>query len=632
MLIKKLIKKNSVNIKQSSESSFYKKNVSRTQDSHAGVSGAAFFKDLFKASLVFLFFCFFLSSCKTIKKPDNFGSNNNLTPSIERRKGEKKLSSKDRIDFEYLFFNANKEKILGNYDLAEADLLQALRIYPNSAATMYELATIYTFKNNKKQSLNFSKKAALMDANNNWYQLLYISCLKENKQLPEIANVYKRLLKKQPQRIDYYYELANTYLSIANTGMALKTYEKIEDIAGVSEDASLQKFKIYKALKKNERAQQELEKLIKAFPEESKYYGILGELYQDTGQLDKALVAYNNLLEIDPENALVHLSLADLYRIKKQSEKSFEEIKIAFRCKDLDIDIKVKILLSYYSITEKYVELKNDAEELCKIITSVHADEAKAFSIYGDFLYRDKKLELAKAQFKKAISLDKEKFAIWNQLLVIESELMDFIAMQNESKEAIELFPNQALAYFYNGASHIQLKNYKEAILIFNTGIEFVYDETILIQFYASIGDAQNSLKNYNASDSAYNKVLEIDPNNVYVLNNYAYYLSLRNTNLEKAEIMSKKSNEIQPNNNSYEDTYGWVLYQMKKFDDAKVWIGKALANGGKNNGILLEHYGDILYKLGETEEALKYWIDAKKTGDATNNIDVKIANKKLYE
>ena len=116
------------------------------------------------------------------------------------------------------------------------------------------------------------------------------------------------------------------------------------------------------------------------------------------------------------------------------------------------------------------------------------------------------------------------------------------------------------------------------------------------------------------------------------MLNNYSYYLSLRKLNLDKAEAMSKKCNELEPNNNSYQDTYGWILYQMKKYDDAKVWVGKAVDNGGRNNGTLLEHYGDILYQLGNKDEALKYWIDAKKAKGTSELIDKKIADKKLYE
>lgn len=523
--------------------------------------------------------------------------------------------------------------MLGNYDLAETLFSQALKIDPNSSAAMYELANIYSFQNNKNQALYFSKKAVAADPKNIWYQLLYAQCLKENKQPDEVAKVLEKLVKDNPDRIDMYYELASAYLFVNKLNDAVKTYNKIEERIGVSEEVSMQKLKIHKTQGNFEKSVEEAQKLIKAYPKDPKFYGILGELYQEKGQSEKALAAYNELLKVDPDNAYVHLSLADYYRGQKQNEKAFEEIKIAFRSKELDIDTKVKILLSYYSITETYVELKPDADELCRILVETHPDEAKAFSIYGDFLSRDKKLEEARIQYRKAIALDKEKYALWNQLLIIESELEDIEALEKESRETMELFPNQPIPYFYNGAANLQLKRYKEAIPPLLEGKEFVFDNPpLLAQFYASLGDAYNQLKKHSSSDSAYDKALEIDPNNIYVLNNYAYYLSLRNTNLEKAEAMSKKCNELQPNNNSYEDTYGWILYQMKRYEDAKIWIGKALDHGGRGNGTLLEHYGDILYRLGDKDEALKYWQDAKKASGASELIDKKINDKKLYE
>jgi tetratricopeptide (TPR) repeat protein len=580
----------------------------------------------------FLLLLLILASCKTHKTTTGNSSKNASSNSKSTVSGDK-LPDKQRIEFERLFFDASREKILGNYSQAEGLLIQALHVNPNSAAATYELATIYEYRNNKKQALIYSKKAAQMDPTNIWYQLLYVDCLKDSKQMGEAISVYQKLIKENPERVDFYYDLANLYIYTGKSSDAIKTYDKIERLIGVSEDASLQKFKIYKALNNYEKALAEIQKLINVFPKEAKYYGILGELYLDKGENEKALAAYNDLLKIDPQNAYVHLSMADYYRKQKQNEKAFDEIKIAFKSKDLDIDTKMKILLSYYSISESFTELRADADTLCKILVEVHPDDAKSYSIYGDFLNRDRKFEEARTQFRKAIAIDKEKYALWQQVLIIDSDLNDFPAMEKESKETMELFPNQSMPYFLNGVANIQLKNYKQAVASLSTGLEFVYDsDPLLPQFYANLGDAQNQLKNYSASDSAYNKALEIDPNNTYVLNNYAYYLSLRNTNLEKAEAMSKKSNEIEPNSNSYQDTYGWILYQMKKYDDAKVWIGKALDNGGQSNGTLLEHYGDVLFKLGEVDEALKYWMNAKKTGTTSDLIDKKIADKKLYE
>ena len=570
--------------------------------------------------VVALFFLSF-SSCKTAQKDT----------SLAARKGE--LTGKEKQNFDYLFFEANKEKILGNYELAETYFIQALKMDQNNAAALYEVANIYVLQKEKVKALVFSKKAASIDPDNIWYQLLYADCLKQNKLPAEVVGVYERIVKKNPDNIDYYYDLANAYLTINKPGDALKLFDKMESKFGITEEISMSKLNIYKNTNNFDKALEDVQKLIKSYPKEAKYYGMLGELYQSKGMNDKALQAYTDLIKLDPSNAFVHLSLADYYRSQKQNDKAYSEIKFAFKSKELDIDTKIKILLSYYEITDKYPELKPEADTLCKILVDVHPDEAKAFAMYGDFLIRDKKLEEARIQYRKAVAIDKEKYALWEQLMYIDSELNDFTSIEKESKEAIELFPNQPVPYLYNGDVNIRLKKNQEAIDVLTEGKEFVINnKTILSKFYSLIGDAQNNLNNHDASDLAFDKALEADPNNVNVLNNYAYYLSLRKVNLEKAEKMSKKSNELEPNNNSYQDTYGWILYQSNKYDDAKVWVGKAIDNGGKGNGTLLEHYGDILYKMGETEDALKYWMDAKKAGGASNLIDKKIADKKLYE
>jgi len=582
------------------------------------------FKYFYTSLQSFLFVCIvsvLLSACFTSSKKASSSSS------------ESKLTDKQKLEFEYTFFNASKEKILGNYDMAESLFSQALSIDPLSGAVMYELASIYAFQNKKSQALHFSKRAATIDPTNIWYQQLYAEVLKENKQYEDVVKVYEKLIKLYPDRIDFYYELSNSYLYINKVSEAIKVYDKIESRIGITDDASMQKIKIYRTLKMFDKAVAETKKAIVAFPKDSKYYGILGELYQDMGQSEKAFEAYNDLLKIDPTNAYVHLSLADYYRSIKENEKAFDEIKIAFKSNELDIDTKIKILLSYYSITETYPELKPDSDELCKIIVEIHPDDAKSFSIYGDFLYRDNKLEEARTQFRKSIALDKEKFALWNQLLIINSDLNDFESMAKEGAEAIELFPNQPVFYYISAIGNIRLKNYHIAIKQLEEGIQFVYDNPVLLsQFNAGLVDAYIYIKDHAKSYEAYEASLKYDPNNSFVLNNYAYYLSLRKEKLEKAEAMSKKSNELDPDNNSFQDTYGWILYQTGKYEDAKIWIGKAIENGGKNNGTLLEHYGDILYKLKDVSGALEYWQNAKKAGSASNLIDKKIADKKLYE
>ncbi len=157
-------------------------------------------------------------------------------------------------------------------------------------------------------------------------------------------------------------------------------------------------------------------------------------------------------------------------------------------------------------------------------------------------------------------------------------------------------------------------------------------NDELLSEFYMYLGDSYHSLKDTSESDKAYEKSLSIKNDNAYVLNNYAYYLSLRNRDLEKAETMSKKAVTLDPKNSSFQDTYGWVLYKLQRYDDARTWVGKALEDKDSVSAEVMEHYGDILFKLGEAGQALEYWQKAKARGPGSALLDKKIAEKKLYE
>ena len=154
----------------------------------------------------------------------------------------------------------------------------------------------------------------------------------------------------------------------------------------------------------------------------------------------------------------------------------------------------------------------------------------------------------------------------------------------------------------------------------------------LLSVFNGQLGDVYHALENFNKSDAAYEAALDFDPDNDHVLNNYSYFLSLRNEKLDLAEKMSSKLIKEHPENPTYLDTYAWVLFKVGKYKEAKVHIEKAIANSDNVSGEVLEHYGDILYKLDDIDGAVKQWENAKLMDNATEFIDKKIADRKLYE
>ena len=415
---------------------------------------------------------------------------------------------------------------------------------------------------------------------------------------------------------------------------AVKAYDKLEDRTGVNKDISTAKARIYQRMGKNDMAVSELQKLIANDPNDPQAYGMLAEVYQAMGQKEKALETYNRILEIDPDNPFIHLSLADYYRSNGEKEKSVVELKKAFNNPELGIETKISILSSYYALIELHPELREQAMEMTELLVKTHPSDPRAFAVRGDFLIQEKKYEEARVAYRKAQELGSKEFTVISQILFLDSQLQDWDAMIRDSEEAMNLFPDQPLVYFFNGIANSQKKQFAKAVVSLNAGVKLVVDNKELeSNFYASLGDAYQELKDFTRSDENYDKALDIDPKNANVLNNYAYYLSVRGERLEKAEQMSKLSNELEPNQASYEDTYGWIMFRLGRYNDAKEWIGKSLKNSNDNSATVLEHYGDVLFKLGDSTGALDYWQRAKNAGEgASEFLEKKILERKYIE
>jgi tetratricopeptide (TPR) repeat protein len=574
---------------------------------------------------IFLFFlpAVFLISCKGGQQA-----------SAPKSSPKASLNESQRTDVTYLFFNANKEKILGNLTNAADLFAEVIRKDGSNHASMYELANIYAQQKKYSDALFFIRSAYRLDPKNEWYALSFAEILQKNGKFEESATVYEQLIRDNPDRLDYYFEWASALIYANKLSEAIKVLDKVELQVGVNKDVVMQKQRLYMQLGKTDKAIAEIQKLIDADPKDAQAYGMMAELYQNIGQKEKALEIYNKVLLIDPENPYIHLSLADYYRTNGEKEKSIEELKKAFSNKKLDIDTKIQILGSYYALVELHPELLEQALEMSRLLIEANPQEARAHAVYGDFLYFNKQTTQALEEYLLAKKLGAKEFTITQQLMFIESQLQRWDSLIAESEEAISNYPDQPLGYFFNGIANSQKKNYDGAVKSLSSGVKLIVDNKNLEgQFYSSLGEAYNELKDYVKSDESYEKALAINAKDANVLNNYAYFLSMRGEKMDKAELMSKESNALEPDQGSYEDTYGWIMYKQGKYSEAKTWIEKSLSHGSDQSATVLEHYGDILYKLGDMAKAFEYWQKAKNAGDgASEFLDKKLESRKLIE
>ncbi|MEX1187714.1 MAG: tetratricopeptide repeat protein [Bacteroidia bacterium] len=543
------------------------------------------------------------------------------------------LTEKEQLEFAYLFHDAEKDKLLGNFSLAQDKFQQAIRINPRSSAAHFELSQIYLQTGNIESAEISGKQAVRFDGKNKWYKMALADIYEQVGKYNEIIPLIEQLRKQEPFNPDYIFGLGAAQAQVGDYAAAVKTYDDLEEITGLTEELALQKKNLYMKMGKTDKALEEIRKLMKMYPEEAGYHGFLAEIYEATDQPDKALEEYKEILRKEPDNANVHFSLAEYYRQQGNKDKSFEELKLAFANPESSLELKLQVLASYFDITAQYPSLKTQAMELCTTLIEAHPEESRARAVYGDFLIRDNQLENALEQYKIILETDKSSYNVWNQVLLIEAELQHFQSLFDLSKEAMELFPYQPNIFLYNGIAAIQLKNYDEAISALKDGANVTIGNSELSsQFYSSIGDSYNYLSKYKESNEAYEKALKYDESNTYVLNNYAYYLSLRKENLQRAKEMAEKCNILQPGNPSFLDTFAWVLFQMGEFEDANKWIDTAIDAGGIKSGTIMEHKGDILFKLGKTSDALDFWIRANELGQGSEKLSEKIKQKKYID
>ncbi len=541
--------------------------------------------------------------------------------------------AKEKQRLRNLFYDANKAKITDNPDKAISLFTECVTEDPSNDAAWYELSLLYYNRSEIEKSIQNALKAWELSPNNTYYSLTLAGLYSNNLQYNEARKIYERLYSANPGNTDYANELANTLLLLKKPQEAIEIYDKLESGTGVNEEYSMQKHRIYLAMGKEKKALEELEKLAAAYPTDSHILSLLAEFYMMQGVDEKGLKTYQKIREVDPGNPYINISMADYYRKKGDLKKATELLKTGFANPLLDADTKVQIMMTYYSQTGEYDGIRDDVLDLSRILVEVHPNEPRVLALRGEMLMMAEKYEDALIMFRKVNTLDPGKYQTWENILRIDAITNNFEMLADESSQAIDLFPVQPLPYYFNGYANYLLKEYDKALKSLTTGVKFVLnDNAMMADFYSLTGDSYHALNRQQESFSAYESALKYNSENSQVLNNYAYYLSLRGEDLDKAARMAEKANKLSVNNATYLDTWAWVLYKQGLYEKALVQIEQALKLDDKPGAVELEHYGDILYRLNRTAEAIQWWNKAKEAGEGSEFLEMKVKDGKLYE
>lgn len=546
----------------------------------------------------------------------------------------RELDEKSRLEFDYSFMEGVRSKITGNYQEALGWFDNCLKILPSSPVAKFEIAGILTANNDFNGALQLAREAVAGNGENIWYKILLASILQKKSMIEEACNVYADIISKYPNREEFYLIEADLYVSVEKWQKAIEVYDRYESQYGITEPVSIEKIKLYTKLDDSKKASNELLKLIRKFPDRSEYLSLLAELYFNYNQDKKGLQILDRLLKADPENGFIHFYLADYYRSKKQPESADEHTKCALASDQIENGYKIQYILKL--VLNPDTTLVSDAEldSYMALLMQKYSDDLAVRALHSDFLKKDNKLAEAKKELEYILSKDQSNYLIWEELLLLCNEISDTVCMREKSIEAIKYFPEQPLPYALAGISFMMRNNFREALPFFKRGVDLTDENANLkSQFYSYLADCYYNLDSVQEAFGMFDKVLEINPNDILALNNYAYYLSLRDENLSLAEKMSSKAVSMKSDNPTYLDTYAWVLYKRGDYSQAKFYIKLAIEKSKEPSGVLYEHYGDILYRSGEKEKAMEMWKKALESGtDKTDELKRKIETGVLQE
>lgn len=584
-------------------------------------------KKLLPCILITLTGVILLSACSGSKSAQQTGT----TVSVPVPKSKKGV---DSAVVERMFIDACKFIALDQYDEAVDLLDEIIKEDPLNAPSFYQLAKIFIDHGQANDALIYSKRAVDIDPSNKAYGALYAGILGYTGQFQKAAEVYEDMIKNGHNDIDTYYQLADTYDRAGNQLSAITTLLEIQKLYGVDEQLAFELQHLYAAEGQFGKAVEWCETLVKIAPDNTLYRRYLSDYYDRNGQPDLAEKTFEALLELDPSNTDLQFKKADMQLKAGDKESYLKTMEAAFGDPKGNIDTKIFYLVLFVdSIGRKEFEQKDKVFGWTEKLVEAHPEDAKAYAMRGDYLYYDAQLQAAANAYNKSLALRNDVFDVWLKMFYIYADLKKYDSLFEYTNMAIELYPNQPVSYYFGGIAANQLERYEDAVKTVRRGLPLSFSNLLLrANMFSIMGDAYHALKNYPESDQAYENSLKLNPDDAYTLNNYAYYLSLRGEQLERAAELAKHANDVNPNDASLEDTYGWVLYQQGKYADAKKWIEKALSNGGDKSGVIREHYGDVLYKLGDTAGALEQWKLAKQAGEASDLLDKKIAEGKLFE
>lgn len=564
---------------------------------------------------ILLFLLLFLSSCGTLR-------NRGRAADKAATELEDPLTYGERRKFDYYFLEAVRMKQKGDYDAAFELYGRCLEIYPGSAAVLYELSQFYMFLGQEQKGEEALKQAVRRDDGNFWYKQTLASYYRQKQDWLKAVTVYEDMAQIFPARLEPLLSLADLYGRTKSYDRLVAVLDRIEELDGKSEQISMEKFRAYLQMDNMERAFGEIQSLTDEYPYDMRYRTVMGDMYLSVGRNDEALKVYSEILKEEPDYAPAMISLASYYQ--KTGQDSLYAVQTDSILVNENVEPGVKM---------------NFMRQLILKSEQTDRDSTKIIGLFEKMMGRKQTtadVAMLYAQYLISKKMEKESVPVLDRVLSIDPEnkparlqLLSYAISRNDPDEVIRVAepalvysPDAMEFYYYLGMAHYQKEQTDKALEVFRKGVQQINeksDKGIASDFYSILGDLYHQREMKAEAYAAYDSSLVYNPKNINTLNNYAYYLSVERTDLDKAEEMSFITVKEEPENATYLDTYAWILFEKGRYTEARIYIEQAMRNGGDKSQVIVEHCGDIYFKLGEKEKAVEMWKKALTIEEPTD-------------
>lgn len=517
----------------------------------------------------------------------------------------------------YFFIEGKTLELRNDYFGAIENYRTALK-HDKAAGIYHALAQVF-YRLSKFDDAKVEINSALkIDPYNENYLETLANIYLSEKNLKKAAETYEMIISHDSNYTYGLYSLARIYQELRMPAKAIVIYEKITDKIGYDFDVLNKMYEIYINYKNFDKAAEVLEAILTLDPYNVNIKKLLASLYMRNGKTAEARKVYEEIFKINPDDKEVQTELVKIYFRENESDKAFENFSSMLGKDSLSFLEKVQVGELYYNLITQDEQSKQVAENIFLKLSGDYPDQWIPYYYLGAIALIDKRDSEAKENFLRAIQ-----YADTSKEVYVNIGFSFF--QQRETQEALMVadegltkFPDEYRLSYIKGLTLQQAGKEKDAIPYFEKAVEINPNDVGILSTLALAYDNQGY---YAKSTETYEKALKIDPENALVLNNYAYNLSERGTELDKALSMAKVAIEKDPQNASYLDTIGWIYFKLKNYKLAKKYIESSLAIN-PNSAVVLEHLGDVYNAMKDNKNALKFWkLSLEKN---PNNKDLK--------